>query len=556
MSGPSQGVLGIGSTRSTGYKTFQGNWPGSHEKVSQGSTDLLKSTSVSEPNALPYHRPNQKSDPRYGVVVRLLGIVVVLFGIFFRIHQYLANRSLWLDEAMLALIIVRRPVSGLFEQLSYHQGAPIGFLLIEKLSLFFLGNSEYALRLFPIIAGIASIFLFYYLVTNVQTDLGGLLSLALFVVSDWLIYYSSEVKQYSSDVAIALLLYVISLPLFRASGLSRKHFILWGFVGGISLWFSHPAVFILLAISFGLAVHYIAHHGRNNIRWLTLGIGIWAVSLLLVYAFALRFLVEDKTLVEFWAEFFMPVPPWSKMSWIRLAGCDLIMEPISLPGCKLGTLLLILGAFSLLLSEFSVGLALALPFLITLSASALRLYPFGSRLILFLVPLVIILISEGVDRIRRTLSFNRWMAYGTWILLAVLSLIGPTREAFSNLIEPRNLEDIKAVLAYLQRNQVPGDQVCIDGGAGPAYQYYAPFYKQVLEPCVLNLSPADNTEANVQDIMNKTRPGRAWFLFSHKNDRIDVDPELAFLASVDRVGRVVDQYRASGASVYLAEINR
>jgi hypothetical protein len=68
------------------------------------------------------------------------------------------------------------------------------------------------------------------------------------------------------------------------------------------------------------------------------------------------------------------------------------------------------------------------------------------------------------------------------------------------------------------------------------------------------MQTGNQSEANVQDIVKKTQPGRVWFLFSHKNDRIGMDPELEFINSVDQAGRILDRYKASGASVYLVEI--
>jgi len=497
-----------------------------------------------------------KKVTRLEAIVRYLAGTLILLGILFRLHQYLANRSLWLDEAMLALNIIHRSLSGLVEQLGYHQGAPFGFLFIEKLSILALGNTEYVLRLFPLISGIASIFLFYYLAKNILSDLGILLSLALFVVSNWLIYYASEVKQYSSDVAIVLLLFTISFPLFQSKRISLKHYIYWGVIGGISLWFSHPAIFILLSITTGLLIQYLTNKAWSQIKWFASGIGIWIAIFLLVYWIALRVLVDDQILVEFWRNYYMPAPPWSDLSWFRLAGCDFLMSPVGLSGCKLGAVLLFLGAFSLLFRKTSLGIALLLSFLITLSASAMHYYPFGNRLILFLVPLAFILISEGVDLIRRITLFRRWVSFGIWMLLAIFLLIWPARQAFSHLTKPRESENIKPVMAYVQSNRTPGDQICTDSGAEPAYRYYAPFYRLTEEPCVLHMPSSETHEAYTQEIGNKTQPGRVWFLFSHKNDREDVNNEEFFLETVDHMGRTIDQHHSSGASVYLADIKK
>jgi hypothetical protein len=58
---------------------------------------------------------------------------VLILGLGLRLAQY-AGRSLWLDEALLALNIIHRPIGGLFRVLDYHQGAPLGFLLLEKMA--------------------------------------------------------------------------------------------------------------------------------------------------------------------------------------------------------------------------------------------------------------------------------------------------------------------------------------------------------------------------------------------------------------------------------------
>ena len=87
--------------------------------------------------------------------------LLLLTGMLLRIRQYLTGRSLWVDEAMLALNIVERDFAGMFKPLDYDQGAPLGFLLVEKVFNLLLGKHELALRLFPLLAGLASLGLFY-----------------------------------------------------------------------------------------------------------------------------------------------------------------------------------------------------------------------------------------------------------------------------------------------------------------------------------------------------------------------------------------------------------
>ena len=85
-----------------------------------------------------------------------IGLVAVI-GVGLRVRALFANRSLWLDEAMLALNICGRSFAGLLAPLDYDQGAPIGFLMLERLAVVVFGPTELALRLVPFFASIAAL---------------------------------------------------------------------------------------------------------------------------------------------------------------------------------------------------------------------------------------------------------------------------------------------------------------------------------------------------------------------------------------------------------------
>src|SRR5580700_12278379 len=93
----------------------------------------------------------------------ILCVAIFLIGATFRLSQYIADRSLWLDEAKLALNIINRSFSGLAQPLDYDQGAPLGFLFVQKLLTVLLGNADYVLRIFPLICGLFSFWAIYAL---------------------------------------------------------------------------------------------------------------------------------------------------------------------------------------------------------------------------------------------------------------------------------------------------------------------------------------------------------------------------------------------------------
>jgi len=103
---------------------------------------------------------------------------LVVLGVGLRLWEYIFNRSLYLDEILLARSIVGMPLGELLTKpLLMDQVAPRGFLLIERLAVMVFGPSEWGLRLFPFLCGILSVILFRRLAERVLTGAGPALAL-------------------------------------------------------------------------------------------------------------------------------------------------------------------------------------------------------------------------------------------------------------------------------------------------------------------------------------------------------------------------------------------
>src|SRR5258708_1533142 len=271
-------------------------------------TDSLfyRLTRVENPKASWVFALFEKMKPSDVWLVRTL----LLLGVLLRLRQYLFNRSLWLVESLLTLNLLSRSASELFKPLDYHQGAPLGFIMMEKTAISFLGTSEMTLRLIPFLAGIASLFLFTQVAKRFLASTAVPVAVGLFAISGPLIYYSSEVKQYSTDVTVVLALFLIADLLISSSNSLLRTFML-SFITGASIWFSQPAAFVVASI--GIVWIWTAV-GKRDLAALnrTLAFGLTtSASFGLSYFVSLRKLARDEWLLGYWNGAFVPMPLFS-----------------------------------------------------------------------------------------------------------------------------------------------------------------------------------------------------------------------------------------------------
>ena len=171
----------------------------------------------------------------------------IVLGAALRLFFYLSNRSLWRDEAALALNIMSRSLLDFFRPLAYGEVAqvpPAGFVVLVESVRAALGSGELALRLVPLVAGLAALPLFWGIARRVLDPPATALAMVLFALSPPLVWYSAEFKQYSLDLALGLALTTALLWTGRQEVTVGRGLAL-ALLGAASVWFSHPAIFIL-----------------------------------------------------------------------------------------------------------------------------------------------------------------------------------------------------------------------------------------------------------------------------------------------------------------------
>ncbi len=483
----------------------------------------------------------------------VLSRLFVALGAVLRVAQYAANRSLWLDEAALAINILERDSRSLLLPLDLHQAAPPGFLLLERLASQTLGPSEWCLRLLPLLASLAALLLFRRVAARLLEPPAALLAVALFALGDPLISFASEVKPYAVDVAVALLLLDLALSFSGPAGsLRARAAIALAVAGAAAVWISFPSVFVLAGIGSTLAVWALRLRDRKRLAAL-LAVGVvWGMSFLAVYRISLRAASASSYLLLYWAPNFLPLPPrsLSDLLWLPNHLGALFGDPVGFVFRGLGVLTFLVGCVSFLARHRGRLALLVTPLLFALLGSGFRKYPFYGRLLLFLVPFLLLLVAEGAERIR---SLTTPVAPSVGVILIGLLLFHPAAIALRFLLHPRTREEIRPVLAYVKEKAAPGDGLYVYGGAVPAFRYYAGRY--AFSPRRVTLGHWRREWNGYRADLEALRgSGRRWFVFAHTQAQDGSDEEKPLLSMLDGIGRRVDAFRAPGASAYLYDL--
>ena len=475
-------------------------------------------------------------------------------GIALRLRQYLFDRSLWNDETELVMNILRLSPTELLKPLNRGQIAPVGFLWLEKLSVHYLGTSEMALRLVPLLCGVSSLFLFLAVARRFLTAGAIPIAVALFAISDPVIYYASEVKQYSSDIVVALLLYLVMDALFAAH-LRVRGAIIAALVGGVAVWCSLSAVFILAGI--GLAAAWVATRRRSRSSLLLLAIPaiVWAGNWFLYYSISLRkSAIIYHGLTEYWQAAFAPFPPTSVANflWYESTFFDLFRSPAGLTLVGIAAIAAFLGANEFRKREDSKFLVLLLPIIAALLASSFHRYPFQGRLLLFLAPSLLLFVAAGLEAVKQM----TWdVARPLGALLIGLLFLDPMLTAARHFVKPPGVEEVRSAIDYIERHRSPGDILYCYYSAQLPLQYYRERGRIGPIEQITGVASRENWQRYSDDLDRLRGQKRVWILFSHVWRTSGVDEQAFFLDHLDRIGRSLDRIQATGASAYLYDLS-
>ncbi len=494
-------------------------------------------------------------------LLKYSAFAILLAGIGLRINQFTANRSLWLDEAMLALNIVDRSFWDLFGELDYWQAAPPVFLFVQKLIVTFIGSEDFALRIFPMIASLGALYLMYRVSARYVGGPVGLVALGLFSFSDKLVYYASENKQYSTDVLCTLAL-LFSAGRCLEDDAGSSDYLLLGLLGVVSIFLSHPAVFVLSGVSAGFLWKGFVTKDRKKWVWLGRVFLAWFVCCVILYFASLRTIASNAKRLGYFQSAFMPWPPWEDPSWFghiflrAMNHTDGLAHPVFLILALFFLILVAAGAVSFFYRKRPLAFVIIVPFVAVLAASGFHKYPVTVRHALFLIPLMYLLIAEAVEVTRLALGkFNPLVSWTCCILMIISIFFHPVSQGISGIWKPEMREHIKPVLARVQENKSEGDGIYVYYAAWPAFSFYAKKYGFREGDVVRGIESREEPEKYLQDIERFTGNPRVWLIVSHNCSWCRVNEEKFIIDSLLKKGTLMKEFKAPGAVAYLFNLS-
>lgn len=340
----------------------------------------------------------------------ILFYIILFVGIGIRCYQHFMGRSLWEDEAHIALNFIKFGHLGLMSPLENLQTAPILFLWIVETFCDVFGSGEMSLRTFPFLASLSALPFMYYMAKELtKSSFAGIIAFVVFSLNLSLIYYASEIKSYTIDVSA----YVIVIYLLLSSNpyVAHKRTVLLSVLGSVAILCSNASAVVL----FSAAVYMLVTDWRNKesaTNKIFAGISKQNLIVLGTWAFVwtlnfFRFIYHHPygdVMKSIWSFTFSPKNVFGKSFADFIAArindtiytdmlyfTDKYYFPQILTGIVLFSLI-----YAAIKKQWVLLLFTVMPILLHLLASMLKLYPFFSRFILYLLPAFIILVSYGV----------------------------------------------------------------------------------------------------------------------------------------------------------------
>jgi hypothetical protein len=406
--------------------------------------------------------------------LRLLIAITILGGVM-RLRQYLSFPAFWENEVAVLMNTRAYPASQLpFIHLNAYNdlnpvAAPPIFLLVTKWMGDYFHYAEWSVRLLPLICSLAAMGLFSHLAWRLLEPAAAVWAVALMAFSDQLIFQAGNIKPYSGDVFVAILIAWVAFAA-KPNAPAWKRLVVATVLTAVGVWISYTAVFVLAAVGLSLLPELDKNRLRALVR-LSLCVLPAVASFGVVYILSIR-PQRDANLDLHWVHSF---PDWARpwtVPWFFIGGTWELFRYMFYPIGFIMLAAFVLGIRLLLRrGKTQMLVLLAGPLAFDLAGAFAKQYPYGgSRILLYLTPFISLL--SGIGAASATAQFRR---AGIWLQLAVSTVpITAAAIAVYGLFIPQNYGNLRDALGYLNANRKPDESVYLmnDQTNGPAEWYW------------------------------------------------------------------------------------
>jgi len=353
----------------------------------------------------------------FRIVFQYTWEILVFSGVLLRLYGLSTRREIWLDESMLLKNVSGISPWNLWGPLESEQVVPPGFLMMLRAIHALAGNDILALRLPSFLAATLAFVIFAFLVRSYCTRPVAIMATALLALNADALYFAQEMKPYAFDQ-------LFTVMILAAIAFHGKHFhfyfrpVVAGFLLVLMPWFSIAAVFPVVAFLLILLVQEMKSGSiSKNFIFFSLA---WAISFLATWLIEKSQVVAQSNLWTFWnfafIKLFAPADSLCLMA-------DNLINPMHLitplPFAALMfiwlvvvVLILLTGIFQCKKEKYQWVAFGILTVTLIIIVSALRFYPFHGRTIFFLMPIVLIVFSEGLLVLGRYAGRWRYLLFG------------------------------------------------------------------------------------------------------------------------------------------------
>ena len=335
---------------------------------------------------------------------KLLLSLIIGVGVGLRVAQYLGNRSLWGDEVAIALNLRLRTFAELLHPLSYDQTMPLGLLLVTKSLASVFGYSELVLRLPLLLLGCGILIMAWILFSKIFEPRVVFLMVAVMAVSEPLIHYSAELKQYELDALVTVLVLWLTVTTLRSTTDHSWPMLIAG--GAVAMFFSQPVIFLLASV--GIAAVLDRRFRSSGIwrNYCIIAAAVWLMIFSLLLRVSYRPTMQSAFMRAFWSPNFITLssPDFRdklSSSLVVLLGVSHLVHirAIILSG------LFLVGLYGIRKkSGEMIAVVAAGPFGLVLLAAVLKQYPIVERLVMFSVPILLLIYASGISVIADLIS--------------------------------------------------------------------------------------------------------------------------------------------------------